>query len=335
MDGNYNAENVYFDEDLVSTYAVGNISLTNGQGIVSATGKNLKEVWNAVFQKKQAPTITGVSSLLSAGPDNEVEIGSKISKITWDGSFSAGSYSFGSVNASDTSVKYSDTSTGVTRSWAINYALNETGNGAVGSTTTATTEDGTFELATPFQVNSTSSKTYATVNGTVTWIQSPRIPINNLGEQVEGRIAGGEKDLSNGVTITGYRKMFCGTIASKAATLGSADIRALTGKADKVVATTFTFTVPVGALRVICAVPKGFKVTACKDKNGFDTDLISTGGMGLWTANAVYVKGANNFAVATNNGNDTTEGYLYNVYYQDLANPNDTVNTYTVTVAAE
>jgi hypothetical protein len=44
MDGNYSAENVYFDEDLVSTYAIGNITLTNGQGTVAAMGKNLKEV---------------------------------------------------------------------------------------------------------------------------------------------------------------------------------------------------------------------------------------------------------------------------------------------------
>jgi hypothetical protein len=30
MDGNYNAENVYFDEDLITTTAIGNITLVNG-----------------------------------------------------------------------------------------------------------------------------------------------------------------------------------------------------------------------------------------------------------------------------------------------------------------
>lgn len=99
MEGNYNAENVYFNQDLVSTYAVGNISLTNGQGSVKATGKNLLETWNLVFQKETAPTISPVSTSLSAGPDDEVEIGTKINTITWDGSFFGGSYSFGSVNA--------------------------------------------------------------------------------------------------------------------------------------------------------------------------------------------------------------------------------------------
>ena len=66
-----------------------------------------------------------------------------------------------------------------------------------------------------------------------------------------------------------------------------------------------------------------------------DTDLIATGGMNPWTGNTVYVKGENDYAVTTNSGNNTTEGYLYNVWYQDFANANDTANTYTVTVAAE
>ena len=46
MDGNYNAENVYFDKDLVTTSAVGNITLTNGQATIAATGKNLKQVFD-------------------------------------------------------------------------------------------------------------------------------------------------------------------------------------------------------------------------------------------------------------------------------------------------
>ena len=34
MDGNYNAENVYFDEDLLTTSEIGNITLTNGQATI-------------------------------------------------------------------------------------------------------------------------------------------------------------------------------------------------------------------------------------------------------------------------------------------------------------
>lgn len=200
MEGNYNAENVYFNQDLVSTYAVGNISLTNGQGSVKATGKNLLETWNLVFQKETAPTISPVSASLSAGPDNEVEIGTKISTITWDGSFSGGSYSFGSVNAQDNSVKYADIGTGIdSANWKVNYSLAETGNGVKGDTTEATTIDGSFTLKTPFQVNALTSKTYATINANVSWSDSPRIPINNLGALADGRLMAGSKSLSNAV----------------------------------------------------------------------------------------------------------------------------------------
>ena len=36
MDGNYDAENVYFDSNIAITTAVGNISLSNGQGTIPA-----------------------------------------------------------------------------------------------------------------------------------------------------------------------------------------------------------------------------------------------------------------------------------------------------------
>nr|DAP41131.1 MAG TPA: hypothetical protein [Caudoviricetes sp.] len=58
MDGNYNAENVYFDEDLMTTSAIGNITLSNGQATIPAVGKNLKEVFQTIFVKESNPTIT-------------------------------------------------------------------------------------------------------------------------------------------------------------------------------------------------------------------------------------------------------------------------------------
>ena len=39
MDGNYNAENVYFDENITITTAVGNVGLTNGSGEIPAAAK--------------------------------------------------------------------------------------------------------------------------------------------------------------------------------------------------------------------------------------------------------------------------------------------------------
>ena len=42
MDGNYNAENVYFDQDLTFTKEIGYVTLTNGKGTLQAAGKNMK-----------------------------------------------------------------------------------------------------------------------------------------------------------------------------------------------------------------------------------------------------------------------------------------------------
>ena len=51
MDGNYDASNVYFSEDLTTTTAIGNITLTDGQATIAAAGKNLKEVFETIFVK--------------------------------------------------------------------------------------------------------------------------------------------------------------------------------------------------------------------------------------------------------------------------------------------
>lgn len=44
MDGNYNAENVYFDEDMLFTYKFGKYELVNGNVTIPSAGKNLKEL---------------------------------------------------------------------------------------------------------------------------------------------------------------------------------------------------------------------------------------------------------------------------------------------------
>lgn len=53
MDGNYNAENIYFDKDFIVTEAIGTIKdLPNGQATLAANGKNLKEVLATLFAKE-------------------------------------------------------------------------------------------------------------------------------------------------------------------------------------------------------------------------------------------------------------------------------------------
>lgn len=97
-------------------------------------------------------------------------------------------------------MKYADIGTGIdSANWKVSYSLAETGNGVKGDTTEATTIDGSFTLKTPFQVNALTSKTYATINANVSWSDSPRIPINNLGALADGRLMAGSNSLSNTV----------------------------------------------------------------------------------------------------------------------------------------
>ena len=52
LDGNYDASNVYFDSDLITSFAMGNVSLTNGMATIDAAGKNLMQVWESIYVKE-------------------------------------------------------------------------------------------------------------------------------------------------------------------------------------------------------------------------------------------------------------------------------------------
>jgi hypothetical protein len=75
MDGNYNAENVYFDEDLITTTEVGNVTLTNGHAVIAAAGKNLKEVFDSIFVQEKNPEVINPSIVLTFTNNGAYEVG--------------------------------------------------------------------------------------------------------------------------------------------------------------------------------------------------------------------------------------------------------------------
>lgn len=96
MDGNYNAENIYFDEDLITTTPIGNIILNGGQATIAAAGKNLKEVFETIFVQEDNENlkISNPTGALS-GDITYYEIGSTGSKdvvltMTDDGAYKYG-----------------------------------------------------------------------------------------------------------------------------------------------------------------------------------------------------------------------------------------------------
>ncbi len=84
----------------------------------------------------------------------------------------------------------------------------------------------------------------------------------------------------------------------------------------------------MGALRVVIAVPSNRTLSAVKDSNDSNANIV--GSFKLMTS--VNAQGATVETVPV----EGAEGYTataYKVYYLDYANPNDTANKYLVTIA--
>lgn len=145
------------------------------------------------------------------------------------------------------------------------------------------------------------------------------MPMTALGQAYDaGRIAGATKSATT-AAITGYRNSFYGTTTDKAAETTSAVIRRLSQKSGRAYSngTSFHVTVPVGALRVLIAYPATLReLTSIKDVNGLNADIT-----GAFAKSVVAVEGAGGY-----------QAIDYRVYTLDFANPNDTKNTFAVTI---
>lgn len=292
--GTVEADEVIFDEDLLTTTAIGNIQLENGQAVIPAKGKTLEEVWNSIFVKESNPTIVqpSVSLTLNQTLNQTVvcEIGTKIA-ISYNASLNPGSYSFGP----DTGI--------VPISWEISDTSNNKSTNPSGSfPEIQVIDDMSYRL--------TATAKYG----------DGAIPVTNLGNvYVEGQIKAGSKSSSaSSGSITGYRNSFYGTLTEKS-DLTSDVVRSLTGKSGKALTngSSFSISVPVGALRVIIAYPATLRdLTSVKDVNGMNAEIVSG-----FTKQTAAIEGANAYTAID-----------YKVYVMDFANTNDTANKLTIII---
>jgi hypothetical protein len=310
MDGNYNAENVYFDDDILVTTKIGTIqTLTNGQATLSAKGKNLMSVLSSLMAEKKNPTATvpsGTVELTNNSNKNYlVEIGTSVTP-SWKTTFSAGSYTYGPATGS--------TATAATVSLSTN-AANKTDIAA------GTMHNKTGSLS-AFTVADDTKHYVKVVYG---WTAGTNTPVNNFGDEYTDtsknlpiQAASNKSDTST-YYIQGYRKAFHGSKASPVE-LTSANIRQLAGNAAT--DSTLTVTVVDGAKQVIIAVPANRKVTKVADEAAFGTDIFEK-----FTSKTVSVGGAD--ATATAIGSYATNYTVY-TYTPSAALG---ANTYTVTLA--
>lgn len=96
MDGNYNADNVFFSEDIVFTKDVGTITIpASGSTTYEATGKSLKEVLAGIFAKEDNENLKSTDPSLSINESTKyVEIGSTVTP-TFSTTFDDGAYKYG------------------------------------------------------------------------------------------------------------------------------------------------------------------------------------------------------------------------------------------------
>ena len=234
MDGNYNADNVYFDEDLRATAPIGVITIgSSGSTTIAAKGKNLNEVFNSIISKLKYPTATAPSvSVAFTNTTKSVEVGTTIIP-TYSASFSSGSYTYGP-------------STGIAPlTWTIEDNANEPN--------TLDTDAGSFPA---IQLGDLGDSINAySITATAEYNQGS-MPRDNYGNDYEAaRIAAGTVSATAATKLTCYRNFFYGTL-SDTEPLNSETIRGLVAGGNYNSAKTVTVNAgAANAKRVVVAYP--------------------------------------------------------------------------------
>jgi len=179
MDGNYDANNIYFKDDFIVTEKIGTIqTLTNGSATLVAAGRNLNQVLATLLATEKQPSVSQPVVSITLSQAGEYEVGSKVTP-SYSASLSAGSYTYGPP-------------TGVTAtSWSV-----------TDGSTTLTTATGSFS-----EITVTSSTNYK-ITATATYDDGVYAK-TNIGNDSTTKVAAGSKSKTSSA-ITGYYKCFWG-----------------------------------------------------------------------------------------------------------------------------
>lgn len=246
MDGNYRADNVYFDDDITYTVAIGTLAKPSGSAKFAAKGKNVEQVLSSLMAQEANPSKSNPAVSFSAqGGFGTFEIGTK-KNLTYTAALSTGSYTYGPA-------------TGITaQTWEVSCT------GVTGTKSTAT---GTFE-------NVVAEATAKKITAKATYNEGA-IPVTNLGNPYPtGKIAAGtaSKDSNE---LKGVRYMFWGPMTDADMALNSANIRALAHKDAAGAKTLGTFGAGAGAKKVVVAVPAGRKITKVLMPSALNADVTA------------------------------------------------------------
>ena len=241
------------------------------------------------------PTITAPTFTLSATSLGEKELGTVISTVTWDGTFTTGSYSYGSKKGDTvyTTTSSNQSATG----YVVTCTPNETNGGDIVVGTIDQKIDGSATFTTGYTVSSTSAKTIASVTNTCSWGASDRDPVNNVGEITEGKLEAGSSAKTVSYSVTGYRKMFMGHVDSIPETVTSNFVRGLTQISKKAATSTETFTAAENKKGFFIALPTSLTTAAPTVKYKFFGEWKALDGV-VALNDTVDVEGANGYTAA-------------------------------------
>ena len=267
-DGNYRADNVYFDDDITYTVAIGTLAKPSGSAKFAAKGKNVEQVLSTLMAQEQNPSKSNPAVSFSAQDGfGTFEIGTK-RNLTYTAALSAGSYTYGPA-------------TGITaQSWSVSCT------GVAGTKTTAT---GTFDNVV---AESNGKRIVATAQ-----YGDGAIPVTNLGNPYKaGQIKAGSAT-ANSYELKGVRYMFWGPMTTDAA-IDSAAVRALAHNKATSTGTLATFGAGAGAKKVVVAVPSDRKITQVLMPSALNADVTA---LFVKQSTTVPVNGANGYAAAAYN----------------------------------
>lgn len=265
MDGNYRADNVYFDDDITYTVAIGTLAKPSGSAKFAAKGKNVEQVLSSLMAQEANPSKSNPAvSFSSTGGLGTFEIGTK-KNLTYTAALSAGGYTYGPA-------------TGITaQTWEVSCT------GVADKLATAT---GTFE-------NVVAEATAKKITAQATY-NDGAIPVTNLGNQYpDGQIKAGTASKDSG-NLIGVRHMFYGVVKSADFALDSAHIRGLNHEAAAK-KTISTFTAGDGALKVVVACPAGYNVTKVTLPSAMGADATADF---VKQGDTVQVEGAEGYTAA-------------------------------------
>lgn len=281
-------------------------------------GMTTSEFLMKALKKATDPTVVQPNASLSASVGNsgsELEVGSYITKINWDGGNSNGSYKVGSGTEQGTGI------TNNSFTWAISNKVDSQ---------TSAKQDGTFTLsdANKKQITSTSSTGYVTVEATVTLdLSTVKNPKNNLNEDVPSLKITTSTITNNGFTTTdgvttkalsatasatGFHKPFWAVKAAaadlkKPTAYTSSDVRSLANSANSTNGFPTSLAVPAGSEQVVFFARAG----AYSSLTATDDNAMNAGVTFTKVANALKVKGNNEYAP------EGTDGFDYDLWYVD------------------